>query len=130
MKDLCARLPYNVAIYCESNHIPQRIVDIDFDKSCIIVKPYNKKLIGVGCVGLEDIKPYLRPMSSMTSKEWCEYLDASLEDEKSWVMAGEKAGYKFVSVNNREDYLNSHHFDFRNLIDKGLAIDCTNLNIY
>ena len=28
------------------------------------------------------------------------------------------------------DWLNAHHFDYRGLIEKGLAIDCTNLNIY
>lgn len=28
------------------------------------------------------------------------------------------------------DWLNKHHFDYRGLIEKGLAIDCTNLNIY
>lgn len=28
------------------------------------------------------------------------------------------------------DWLNAHHFDYRGLIEKGLAIDCTKLNIY
>ena len=28
------------------------------------------------------------------------------------------------------DFLNKNHFDYRGLIPKGLAIDCTNLNIY
>lgn len=28
------------------------------------------------------------------------------------------------------EWLNKHHFDYRGLIPKGLAIDCTNLNIY
>lgn len=28
------------------------------------------------------------------------------------------------------DWLNKNHFDYRGLIPKGLAIDCTNLNIY
>ena len=28
------------------------------------------------------------------------------------------------------DWLNSHHFDYRGLIEKGLAIDVTGLNIY
>jgi hypothetical protein len=28
------------------------------------------------------------------------------------------------------DWLNKNHFDYRGLIEKGLAIDATNLNIY
>lgn len=28
------------------------------------------------------------------------------------------------------DWLNTHHFDYRGLIKRGLAIDATNLNIY
>ena len=28
------------------------------------------------------------------------------------------------------DYLNANHFDYRGLIEKGLAIDATGLNIY
>ena len=28
------------------------------------------------------------------------------------------------------DWLNAHHFDYRDLIEKGLAIDATGLNIY
>lgn len=123
LKDLCARLPYNIAIYCESNYAPQRIVDIDFDKSCIIVKPYNKELIGVGCVLLEDTKLYLRPMSSMTDEERKEYnktkdkythriypnsCDFSTHTEYSW-------------TKETFDFLNKKHFDYRGLIPMGLA---------
>ena len=28
------------------------------------------------------------------------------------------------------DWFNKNHIDYRGLIEKGLAIDCTNLNIY
>lgn len=31
---------------------------------------------------------------------------------------------------NMFDWLNAHHFDFHNLIGRGLAIDCTGLNVY
>ena len=54
----------------------------------------------------QEIKPYLRPMSSMT------------EEEK-------KEQYKFSAFNNVElfDWLNVHHFDYRGLIEKGLALE-------
>lgn len=35
-----------------------------------------------------------------------------------------------VNTSTYIDWLNAHHFDVRHLIEKGLAIDCTNLNIY
>ena len=48
------------------------------------------------------LKPYLRPMRSMTDEEFGFLLD----------------------------YLNKRHFNYRGLIEKGLAIDATGLNIY
>ena len=39
-------------------------------------------------------------------------------------------GSPFPVLYNSQDYLNAHHFDYRGLIEKGLAIDTTNLNIY
>ena len=33
-------------------------------------------------------------------------------------------------LNELINWLNAHHFDYRNLINKNLALDCTNLNIY
>lgn len=41
------------------------------------------------------------------------------------------SGLLFASdCNNMISWLNKNHFDYRDLIEKGLAIDCTNLNIY
>lgn len=62
--------------------------------------------------GLEYIKPYLRPMSSMTNVERQEY-GLVLCDELS-----------IIGI----DWLNTHHFDYRGLIEKGLAIEVTEDN--
>jgi hypothetical protein len=59
---------------------------------------------------IENIKPYLRSMSSMTEEEKKEYLYITLCDVidcEAW---------------NEVDWLNSHHFDYRGLIEKGLAL--------
>lgn len=72
------------------------------------------------------IKPYLRPMSSMTSQEWCELCDCDTEDEKAAIYF--KDGRRFVSHVNKETFLNSRHFDYRGLIEKGLAIAVTEEN--
>ena len=69
---------------------------------------------------IEEIKPYLRPMSSMTS-----------EEEKHFLSLKSGLGYdtnikKVIYNTNQIDWLNKHHFDYRGLIDKGLAIEIKN----
>ena len=65
------------------------------------------------------IKPYLRLMSSMTEKEYNElknissyYGLAPFEDIHNWT-----SNYNLI------DWLNAHHFDYRALIPKGLALE-------
>ena len=70
-------------------------------------------------IDVEDIKPYLFPLSSMTEEQQEEfdrlYTYDALIIEPQWELI---------------DWLNKNHFDYRGLIEKGLAIDATNLNIY
>ena len=68
-----------------------------------------------------EVKPYLRPLSSMTKEEYEElrkidryYGIAPLSEINDW-----EPGYKSI------DWLLRHHFDYRNLIEKGLAIEAT-----
>ena len=56
--------------------------------------------------------PYLFPLSSMTEKQKIE-LTCIIDSDYAQI-----------------DWYNKNHFDFRGLIEKGLAIDATNLNIY
>lgn len=70
------------------------------------------------CYGLnvdfaEKVKPYLRPMSSMNEKEKEEYQYIT----ERWM---NDATY---SIADSIDWLNSHHFDYRGLIEKGLALE-------
>jgi hypothetical protein len=119
LKDLCARLPYGVK-YCRDSwnyewdqemSVVEALEDIDKEGYINYHKVYK----------VWDIKPYLRPMSSMTSKEWVEFCDCSAKDEASWVMTENRQ--KFIPFQNREDYLNSKHFDHRGLIPMGLALE-------
>ena len=58
-----------------------------------------------------ELKPYLRPMSSMTEEEEKEFQEIKLSyhfDEDSYILL---------------DWLNAHHFDYRGLIEKGLALE-------
>ena len=108
LKDLCARLPYHTKIDTGA----EGISTLD---SCW----YEINRMNLEC-GNDIFLPYLRPMSSMTSKEWVEFCDCSLKDEMSWVWTENRQ--KFIPVQNREDYLNSKHFDHRGLIPMGLAL--------
>lgn len=66
------------------------------------------------CLMYYQIKPYLRPMSSMTEKEYKEwrYLYLPLPHAN-----------EATETQRRIDWLNAHHFDYRGLIEKGLALE-------
>lgn len=83
--------------------------DIDKDGYINKAKVYN----------VEDIKPYLFPLSSMTEEQEEEYNDLNNYELGC-----------FPHTEKALDYLLKNHFDYRYLIDKGLAIDATGLNIY
>ena len=106
LKDLCARLPYNVKINIK-NDCSQKMVD---DILCA----YH---IGGISYNLEsrNLRPYLRPMSSMTKEEEDEYQECSNKDIAE--------AYIHLVPNNRIDWLNEHHFDYRGLIEKRLALE-------
>lgn len=135
LKDLSARLPYGVKCQIDTGD-----ADVYVDTLAIIT------IDGCGCfmetIDTEDvleygnIKPYLFPLSSMTEEQKDDLISLikletheiieSLNENKFGI---DDDFYKFNQV--REcDWLNKNHFDYRGLIEKGLAIDCTNLNIY
>ena len=129
IKDLCARLPYGVKcqIYDE-NYVLSGITS----KLCneLYFEELNFKECD-GYVSIECCKPYLFPLSSMTEAQKREY--NSLRDfvptyhyEFGDIIEDTELYDNFESI----DYLIANHFDYRNLIPKGLAIDCTGLNIY
>lgn len=106
-KDLCERLPYGVMVSMrggefESYKYPYLLTAvIKFGLDCLC-KVYHPIYTPFGVPKIEDVKPYLRPMSSMTN-----------EEREEW--------YKQSRVDY--DWLNAHHFDFRGLIEKGLALE-------
>ena len=104
LKDLCARLPYGVVLELDEK--------FGFNKGTHVLV---KELLDSYCV--EGIKPYLRPMSSMTAEESMEYLNI---DNRSYSCP---MAYAHIPASDRIDWLNAHHFDYRNLIGKGLALE-------
>ena len=109
LKDLVGRLPYGVILDC-----------------CEIV---NEPLTLISCKGLvnndydiDEVKPYLFPLSSMTGEQKREY--ARLLTYTSSIEMIQ------ISGESTYDWLNKNMFDWRGLIPKGLANDATGLNIY
>lgn len=119
-KDLCARLPYRIkASYYGAEEGLETWDEIEG----ITLDGYVD--IGQYSLPIESIKPYLFPLSSITGEEWEDYQKIRMID---WV-DGDING-TFINAGSIVDWLNAHHFDFRGLIEKGLAIDATGLNIY
>lgn len=119
-KDLCARLPYRIkASYYGAEEGLETWDEIEG----ITLDGYVD--IGQYSLPIESIKPYLFPLSSITEEEWKDYQNIRMID---WVH-GDING-TFINAGSIIDWLNAHHFDFRGLIEKGLAIDATGLNIY
>lgn len=119
VKDLCARLPYGVKIL----DIPSNVVGKLFLISTTDTVQYETA-DDSGIQTLYNIKPYLRPMSSMTEDEQ-RTLDSMCNGVE---MVSRLSGLKMFD--KAFDWLNDNHFDYRGLIEKGLAIDATDKNIY
>ena len=116
LKDLCARLPYGVVVGYSGKDNPNTLdkmgkviyVDIRFG----MIQMQSESGISYGLPPSEFIKPYLRPMSSMTEEEKIDY----------------QAFFNYDGVEYPEEYidwLNAHHFDYRGLIEKGLALEAS-----
>ena len=105
LKDLCARLPYGVILNC-----------------CEIVSEPLTLISYKGLVNndydIDEVKPYLFPLSSMTEEQNLEYLSTC------------RGGNSYCPTSKTFDWFDKNHFDYRDLIPMGLALDATGLNIY
>ena len=133
LKDLCERLPYGVKV----NGV---FLNYNKDKGKILYEECVKELDYNHLNRYETLKPYLFPLSSMTEEQKKEiskryklhtYYGLCVE------ITNHSEGYWDDDNScNLQDYLwlvdwfNKNHFDYRGLIEKGLAIDATGLNIY
>lgn len=111
--DLCARLPYGVYVdaYSWQKDTPKLLVEC-------VPEYVGEEIVVKGLAGrhsIKEIKPYLRPMSSMTKEEEDEYQECGNKDIAE--------AYIHLVPNNRIDWLNEHHFDYRGLIPMGLALE-------
>lgn len=125
LKDLCARLPYKVKLHAKYINVDLKELDgtlkqIDDDKICGLVSDTEDTYSYI-YVSINEIKPYLLPLSSMTEEQKEEHKDL-LDNQYSFDANG--------NVFTLQDFYCKYHIDYRGLIPMGLAIDATNLNIY
>ena len=116
LKDLCARLPYKVKVN-EAIHGDFTLIGLTNERvftTCEIEGCHND-------FPIENIKPYLFPMSSMTEEEQ-RMLDSMCNGVE---MMSRLSGLKMFD--KAFDWLDKNGFDYRGLIPKGLAIDATGL---
>lgn len=135
LQDICSRLLYGVKCDIGDNK-PYTLSSISNDYDGILII-FKEKKNGFNMeVYITEVKPYLFPLSSMTDEQHDELhyiLDTSVGFHKYDNAFLDKDGYSEVSMFNilkAIEWLNKNHFDYRGLIEKGLAIDATNLNIY
>jgi len=126
LKDLCARVSYYPYALFDSNKkfdggFQAPIIGM-VNKGNTGVIEYNQEFYAYGCMtpfSIEEFRIYLRPMSSMTEEEMDEFTQFDVYANGEYVMPN----YEAI------DWLNAHHFDFRNLIERDLALEASE-NMY
>ena len=106
LKDLCARQFYKTKVlspWKKDGPCELSAIDLTSDRQVRVFEDWYK---------IEEVKPYLRPMSSMTEEER-KYYNAVVQ------LVQDSEVYEYEVV----DWLNEHHFDYRGLIEKGLALE-------
>lgn len=130
LQDLSARLPYGVMIQIPELFYPQRKV--------------TEKLVSINDLWhfndngtyIENVRPYLRSISSMTEDEFYKLKEYSgLTYDQLDLASFQNGTYKCLDFYLNEvpsgavirvfDWLNKHHFDYRDMIQMGLAIAVT-----
>lgn len=146
LKDLCARLPYGVKVQHQHQNYLEEVQTVEH-----ISRKYGEIETNSVSGFADDFKPYLKPLSSMTEEEKEDLLitllgkngtkyfqvlpDGSIDNNDAahqdlsnfnihWI------NFDGVNTSTYIDWLNTHHFDYRGLIDKGLAIEVTKDNPY
>ena len=104
LKDLCARSPYGVIADCVGERI--KINYVNPHSGMVYISNYTT---ATKWESIEVIKPYLRPMSSISE----------LITAKEWSSLG---GIDLI------DWYNANYIDYRGLIEKDLAIEVTEEN--
>ena len=131
LKDLCARLPYGVKVLYNTQIFEVQYIEPMYGE----IKLLDNETY---TLPIEEVKPYLFPLSSMTDELWDkEFMGCGITE---FTRDSFKYGCETLEFNNSNPDLSGmvrfinqlikNHFDIYGLIPKGLANDATGLNIY
>jgi hypothetical protein len=124
LKDICARLPYGVMVREDT------VLYDDKNTTSYRIKRFSYVLLGKGFSRIKGFNhdyeyiyiPYLFPLSSMTEEH-----SIYMEKNKLIIASSET---EVIMNPDGYDFLNKNHYDYRGLIEKGLALDATGLDLY
>ena len=147
LKDLCARLPYGVKVKVLNEDILR--YDYYSKEGGFIngIENINDGLFIIKCrkdgyvLSYDEFKPYLLPLSSITEMlkelntigffKYCDTIaNVSHLESKNGISEEIYTYIDIESIYGLMNFFNSHHIDYRGLIEKGLAIDATGLDVY
>lgn len=123
-QEVVSRIPFSLKVYCPDwAGEPLMVIGVDYSENddadsgdptenCYVTLESGPD------VHISMIRPYLRPLSEMTDSEWAEL------DEKIIQAGGIGYNHQYNDATAIVyiDFMLKHHFDYRGLIDMGLAI--------
>ena len=146
-KDLCARLPYGVKAKVLNEDILR--YDYSSEEGGFIkgIENVNDGLFVIECrkdgyvLSYDEFKPDLFPLSSITEMleelntigffKYCDTIaNVSHLESKNGISEEIYTYIDIESISGLMNFFHSHHIDYRGLIEKGLAIDATGLDVY
>ena len=139
LKDLCSRLPHGVKFEHTDKHTLCEILSITpiYDYENVIY--FNDYINHPKKCSIDEVRPYLFPLSNMTEEQYKEWGDLSGEPLDEILTRNAKGEimstlehHLLVAKSSTEsvNYCYKNHFDINGLIPMDLANDATGLNIY
>ena len=118
IEDICARIPYGIKCFISEINSVRKLAAIHYDCENTLFDFLDESNMQYEYqLYKSEFKPYLIPESSMTKEQ---------QEEESNICKYHLIGYESKLI----DFYNRNHIDYRGLIEKGLALDATGLNIY
>ena len=118
LQDLSARLPNGVILHLKPEENDQVLYGMRMNGGKMLIND---------AYYIEEVIPYLRPLSSMTDEEEEEYhglCSVSYSDSNSGdnEFSDFEMMFEYYDSDRSVDWLHKNHFDYRHLIERGLAL--------
>lgn len=131
---LCAMLPYKPMVNeddglsLNGNGNDYTLLGINANKRIVLLGFDFEDAYATHKEYLENIKPYLRPIESMTEEERHEIQEIlgkgiEIHDDFIKIVDSDINTLSYLEIQALFNWLNSHHLDYNRLIPKGLALE-------